>query len=93
MSLSPTGPGFLMRASTCAGRETSWERTCPGLDAVAGVLAQALQLLGHARSADGGKPDLSGSARAAFDWDGRGSGLDDNMALIALAVGPRVECW
>jgi hypothetical protein len=38
MSPSPTGPGFLMRASTCAGRERSGERTCPGLDAVAGVL-------------------------------------------------------
>jgi hypothetical protein len=68
MSPSPTGPGFLMRASMSAGRETGWVRTCPGLDAVAGVLAQALQLPGLARSADGGKPDLSGSARAAFDW-------------------------
>ena len=37
MSPSPTGPGSWTLASTLAGRETSRERTCPGLDAVAGV--------------------------------------------------------
>jgi hypothetical protein len=56
MSPSPTGPGSSTLASTHEGRETSRERTCPGLNALTKVLAQALQLPGLARSADGGKP-------------------------------------
>jgi hypothetical protein len=41
MSRSPTGPGSWMLASTPAGRETSSERTCPGLDALTKVSPSA----------------------------------------------------
>jgi hypothetical protein len=42
MSPSPIGPGSWMLASTPAGRETSSERTCPGLDALTKVSPSAL---------------------------------------------------
>ena len=67
MSPSRTGPGSWTPASTLEGRETSWERMCPGLDVVAGVLVQALRR--RARPERGRRQaDLSGSERAAFDW-------------------------
>jgi hypothetical protein len=84
MSPSPTGPGFLMRASTPAARKMSRERTSRSL-----TLSPSFAERFNCPSSPSAQPEanLKGLKQATFDRDGRGNGLDDKMALIAVSVG------